>query len=474
VKKFIATFIAIIAILALTVPAMADTNTGVTITSTDTPPEVVALTVVPDETPGDNVQVTPEAAIPYNDSFVGLPDTQDGFRKIKFVVEVYRSGGPQAINDVAIDVFYPASMPDYYMPIYGDRCGDRKFEINAHRQSDTTWTATITYDFLSSYVYPDGTPADMEGVVARQIIYTEPPADPTDYIDVDADCALPYDGSDPEDQRVQYFLNNWQTVSYASGWDAERCFSTFQGQQALLLEIEGWMWFHQPAVVYTAKAKSWVGSAISNILSKTFTYNCLLSLYVPFESITYPSLAAGESTFVSGDANLFSDPLTIWANGNNDLEIAVSSTKMVLDYAGTPTDIHEHTDYNTPAKTIEHFDAALWYKDAEGNNVQIGYVEFLADAVDTELIRYTTLAPGYPVQKDLNGGPDGSGGYLPDEDNPILLQACRPAKIEFSVHPEDDEWGQEPGVYAGVLCIDYEAYAGTQLPVIDVADYPYP
>jgi hypothetical protein len=438
---------------------MADVDTGVQIVSTDQPPTVVALTMVPDEDVTTDLDVSPEAAIPFNDSFVGLPDSQDGFKRVKYVVEVYRSGGPQNINDVAIDVFYPPTLAEEYMPIYGDRVNCRKFEINAHRVAGLEWTATITYDFADSYVYPDGTPADMEQVSVREIVYTEPPADPTDWIDVDCDAAVPYDGPDAEDMRYQPFLDAWGArVAYAPGWDKYSAFSTFQGNQALLLEIEGWMWFHQPAAEYTIKAKSWVGSAMSNILEKTFTYNCLLSLYVPFDQIDYPALAAGEKTFVMGDTMLFTDPLTVWANGNNDLKLLVKNSKMVLDYDGcTPPDITEHTDYNTPAKTIEHFDAALWYKDVDGNNVQIGYIEYLADSAP-EVIRYTDLTPAYPVQKDLNGV----------YDNPVLLQACRPAKIEFSVHPEDDGFGQEPGNYAGFLWITYAAYDGTQLPVISL------
>ncbi len=435
-KKFIAIAIALIAVLAMTVPAMADTvGSGVVVGGDDTPPYMIALTVTPDDTAGDGVQVDPEFCKPNTDgTFPPSNIFNDGWKMVKFYVEIGHVNGVENIENVAIDVNYPATFADAGDEIlFCDRKGTLKFEINVHKV-DSSWTAEVVYPY--SEFYPGMVPADpltpKTPWLVRELVYGET----SDMVDVNCDHNL---GND-NDKTWGDFLPYWGTnrVKYADAYTAASAFDLYQLGQAIVLEIKGWFWFHQPGDHYTVSAKaSTEGGATSPVLNggnKFLYYNRVIGLYIDFDEVNYGPVEIGGTSWAMGDRFLTTPGLpTVWNNGNASAQVLVASTKMVKDYAGNAADIHDSIYYDSAAKTIEHFDARLYYCDGDGAVVQMGTIDYLADA----------------AAKVITSSP-----------NPVLLQACRPAKIEFSVEPELLE-SQEAGNYAGFLTVSVAAYTGT-------------
>ena len=178
---------------------------------------------------------------------------------------------------------------------------------------------------------------------------------------------------------------------------------------------------------------------------KFLHYNRVFGLYCDFSNVRYLDVQVGGSSWAEGDRYLNTpDKTTVWNNGNVGAEVLVSSTKMVKEYRGIPSNIHDSIYYDSPAKTIEHFDAKLYYTNGAGDVVQLGQIDYLADA-----------APRVIWNDGSNIGLEG----------PVLLQQCRPAKIEFSIHPELCEM-QEAGEYGGYLTVGVQAYTGSQLPTL--------
>jgi hypothetical protein len=268
--------------------------------------------------------------------------------------------------------------------------------------------------------------------LARELVYGES----SDMVDVNCDHNL---GND-NDKTWGDFLPYWgiNRIKYADAYTAASAFDLYQLGQAIVLEIKGWFWFHQPGDHYTVSAKaSTEGGATSPVLNggaKFLYYNRVIGLYIDFDSVNYGPVEIGGTSWAMGDRFLTTPGLpTVWNNGNASAQVLVASTKMVKDYAGNAADIHDSIYYDSAAKTIEHFDARLYYCDGDGVVVQMGTIDYLADA---------------------------AAAVITSTPNPVLLQACRPAKIEFSVEPELLE-SQEAGNYAGFLTVSVAAYTGT-------------
>jgi len=438
--------------MAMVVPvAAAEVTTSVTVGTNSTAPYMIASTMTPDDSPTAGVQVNPEFAIPNSGgTFTGLADASNGWRIVKFYVEVGHINGVENIDNVAIDVTYPVSFLDPSDAIlFGDRAGDLKFEINAKRDGPITsgvssWTSQIVYPFPESY--PDGTAASVPMLHVRQLVYgsTTPPNQ--DIVDVNADLNL--DGL--PDQNWHDFLTTWgDRISYAGTYNAASAFDKYQLGQAIVLEIKGYMWFHQPGVKYTVDAKAaTAGGATSDVLGdngKFLTYNRVIGLYIDFNTVNYLDVSVGNDSWAEGDRFLNTPSLTtVWNNGNVSAQVLVDSTKMVKDFAGTTVaQLEASPYYNSAAKTIEHFDAKLYYTNGAGVVQQMGDINYLASQGPVVISNISPTLPGF--------GPLGE----------VLLQACRPAKIEFSVHPELQE-AQEAGSYKGFLTLSVEPYTGIQ------------
>jgi hypothetical protein len=393
---------------------------------------MIALWMTPDEivTPADALNnIYPEPAIPAaggvfpnNDALPTPGDkTKDGWRRVNFYLMAdVQSQTYNAIRGVQINVYYPQ-----------DDGGALKFEIDAQGTPGGSWTASQSG--YAAETYPGGIAATIPTWSVRELHYA-------DFVDVNADGYVVNDS----DQTVGPFLTAWGSrVVYgtdpANGnvpWTALTAGQRLQSGESLLLELQGWIWFHQDPVTYTVKGTATAGDQ-SPALTNYFNFVPTVNLYLDFDTIAYSTVAnpvtPGVKAIVQGDTNLATPGSpTIWDNGNIDAMVTVNATKMVLN--GDPT------FYNNSAKTISRFDAALYYKSEDGTNLQVGYVEY--DAGTPTLIVSHNPGATTPVYEM---GPTG----------PVLLQACRPAKIDFSVLPAT---GLVPGTYRGTMTISIEAY----------------
>jgi len=439
-KKILAIALAIISIVVMAIPAAADTiqTTATVGGSGGTAPYMIALFTTPDEVNGDvdGTNIYPEPAIPNSVAPLFPPNdpTKDGWKRIVFYLMAdHEMLGHDAITGMTIDVWYPASAG-----------GARKFEINALK-SGTSWTASQSGYAAATYpAAPGGTPAAAvppsppAGWNVRELTYT-------DWVDNNADGIL---GND-NDKTVGPFLTAYGTrVVYGTNpvggtpWNAVTAGARLQSDQALMLELTGWIWFHQSPLVYTVEGKAAKGNQ-SPSLWNSFQFIGVTSLYLDFSTIAYGSFNSDAGVVVKqGDTDLGTPGApTIWDNGNFNAQVKVSASKMVLGWTGTGN-VQDHPDYGNPSKTISKFDSILYYKDKLFNNVQVGQILFPADAalkvIDNDLLQV-------PPELGTTGA--------------VLLQACRPAKIEFSVEPVS---GIDNGAYRGTLTISIEPYAGAQ------------
>ena len=461
-KILLSIFLAAIMVVVAAGPVLAaDVTTGVTVGASTTPPYMVALTMTPDDTPGDGVQVDPEFAIPDMPGAVFPPvsatptpkDSRNGWKLVKFYVEVGHTNGVENIDNVAIDVNYPPTFADPGDAIlFAGREDTLKFEINARRSTApdqygvSDWTSEIVYPYDETY--PDGTAANLPMMHVRQLVYAALPASPNyDMVDVNANKP-PVALGDTPDEPWGPFLTTWGPlrIKYASGHDAASAFDLYQLGQAIVLEIKCYIWYHQPGDHYTVEAKAATAngatSAVLNGGGKFLHFNRVFGLFLDFDTVAYADVSVGEASWAPGDRFLTtSDMTTIWNNGNASAQVLVDSTKMVKDFTGTTVaELEAHINYDSAAKTIVTFDAKLYYTNGEGIVQQLG--EIVYDASDAAQVIAVDATPA-------------SGEFGPC--GPVLLQACRPAKIEFSVHPEEGE-GQEQGNYKGFLTISVEAY----------------
>lgn len=438
-KNIVLVIIAVIGLLSMTVPVAADTvTTSATVGSGGAAPYMMALFTTPDEIDGetDGTNIYPEPAIPNALAPLFPPTdlTKDGWKRVCFYLMAdHETLGHDAITGMTIDVYYPASAG-----------GARKFELNALK-TNGTWTASQSGYAAATYpAAPGETPAAAvpptppAGWNVRELTYT-------DYVDTNADGIL---GND-NDKTVGPFLTYYGTrVTYGSNpvdgskWNAVTAGARLQSNQALMLELTGWIWFHQPPLVYVVEGKAAKGNQ-SVPLYNSFQFVGQVNLYLDFNTISYGAFNSDVGVVIKqGDTDLgTSGAPTIWDNGNVNAQVKVSASKMVLGWDGTGT-VQNHADYNNPSKTISKFDCVLYYKDKLLTNVQVGEIIFNNDA-------------GLKViENDLMEVPPELGTI-----GPVLLQCCRPAKLEFSVHPVS---GIDNGQYRGTLTIAIEPYTGSQ------------
>jgi hypothetical protein len=405
-----------------------------------------------DEAVKTGVQVNPEPAVPNDtgDLFPPTEASEDGWKMVNFYVELWHVNGInyENINTVSIDVNYPSSFNEVDAPLFGDRADSLKFEIDVTAGGEGNWSADIVYPY--DEFYPDGTQPILPSLDVRQLVYNTA----SDAVDVDADgtpdVATPWNKS---------FLDTWGTdrVAYGEGYDSFNAFELYQTNQSLVLEITGWMWFHQPGVDYPVSAIcATYSGATSDAVSNVLGYERVTGLYCDFDSVQFTEVVTGGESWAPGDRCLDTlDKTTVWNNGNVGAEVGVWSTKMVKDFVGsTVEELVAHEYYDSSSKTIETFDAKLVYCDGAGVIQQQGQILYPAEADPLALV-----GGPHPVVICNNLSDDGEVGL----EGPVLLQQCRPAKIEFSVHPES---GQLSGNYAGFLFIEVGAYTGIQLPTL--------
>jgi hypothetical protein len=442
VKRLIGIVIAVIAILVMSVPAMAlPITTSVTVGNGGLDqPVVLAMAIVPDNnsatTALGDVEVDPEAALPVSGDFLAAnmlnTPGSDGWKMVKFYVIVYHpTAFEHFINKISVDVFYPTQ--------------DRKFELDATRDGTShNWIAGQSYNTPEYYpvVSLADTPelAVVPGWTARELLYT---TNVKDLVDVGADGSLAGDPNVIEfltqyGSRVKYNLSD----TYATIGEIE---NLLNAEQAIVVELTGFIWFHQPACTYGWQAKASLSGTDSEVLADSFKFNKLVGLYLDFGTVVYgPTTPNAQQADLAPADRWLSTPgaTTIWDNGNTNAQVYVTSTKMVKGWNGVGA---FPADYNEPTKTITSFDAALYYANLSGGSIQVGHINYNADESAKLIVKGSPYNP-------IETGQDGA----------VLLQACRPAKIEFSVRT-GDIW---QGLYGGRITISVAEYVdGSQTEV---------
>jgi hypothetical protein len=446
VKKLIATVIAIIAILTMTIPAMAVT-TEVTVGSGSGDPDegapfVVAKFEVPDEVAGDGVQILPEVPIPPFST-----NATDGWKMVKYYVIVSDPNGDSDITAVDIIVSYP---------IAGDGRGEEKYNLHATRVRGSgpysDWISAYHWNISSNIqpeVYPTGAIAAVPALNVRELRFqpamswtvdNDGDGDLDGVVDGDADC----DTADPSpiDQTVPDWLNTYNHVTYGPNPDVAGVFTKDQTiallverenddtGKAIMLELTAYIWCHQDPVKYYVDAYAISADGQSDKLTNRFNFMPVASLYLDFTNIDWGTVQPPQPGFPMNFANKTGDRIlgtenkpTIWNNGNFAGQVSIDATKMLLDgLSGNDMD----------GKRIDSFDVSLDYINSANVTIQEGkLVFFSADA--PKLIMETN-----PVSR------------------PILLPPCTPTQIDFSIGIPS---GLNNGDYSGTITLTIANYS---------------
>lgn len=393
--------LAVVLALSLALPALAETvvPTEAIVGGSGSPPYICAKFETPDEdaaVPG--TQIIPEPPAP------PLPPTDpnaDGWKIVKFYVV---AGDPNGVDDIAaidVTVLYPD--------------GTQKFQLRAIRDESAGWVPAGG---------PGVNPAPYDWPVpplaVRQIGYDQA-TDTWDMVDMDGDC-------NPETSIPDAFAAANVTYGDNPGTGAtytmEEVLFDIQNNKQIMLELVGYMWFHQPAYTYTvvAQGTDMSGATTDPGLSNTFDYISIVSLYVDFSTINWGGINIGSVNVKYGDNKIDTPNLpTVWNNGNDPAMLSVSATKANLWEGGV-----EHPD-----KYIDLFDCHLDRKDpATGAILEEGTVWFTSADGSVLIVQ------------------DGSSC-------PVLLPSCIPAQIDFSIHPPI---GTKAGTYKGEITLTIDHY----------------
>ena len=409
--------LAVVLALSLALPVMASTPvpTEAEVGGSDSPPYICAKFETPDEDASKaGVQVIPEPPAPPLPPTVGT--TSDGWKIVKFYVV---AGDPNGVDDIAaidVSVYYPTGTPED---------GKLKFQLRAIREIDTAgnligWTA-------AGGPTPNDPPYDwaVPPLAVRQIGYD--PSTGWDMVDMDGDCTP--ETSIP-DALAAANVTYGPNPNAAGDFTMEQVIFDIQAGKQIMLELVGYMWFHQPAYWYkvVAQGTDMSGATTDPGLVNEFEYISIVSLYVDFTTVNWGSINIGSVNMKYGDNDITTPNLpTVWNNGNDPAQLLVSATKAVLWEGG---EFH-------PDKYIDSFDAHLDRKDpTTGAILEEGTVWFTS-ADEPMLI----------VQDGL--------------ECPVLLPSCIPAQIDFSIHPPI---GTKAGTYKGTITLYIEHFDDTNCP----------
>jgi hypothetical protein len=420
--------LAVVLALSLALPAMANGTdetipTEAEVGGSDSPPYICAKFETPDEDSSKaGVQIVPEPPAPPLPP--ACPDA-DGWKIVKFYVV---AGDPNGVGDIAaidVSVYYPTGVPED---------GKLKFQLRAIRDSNEAsgWRAEggpTANDPPYDWAPPSWT--------VRQLKYDA--TNGWDKVDMNGDC----DTDDAEDLAVPDALAALgNLVKYGKNpntgvnFTMEQVIADVQANKQIMLELVGYMWFHQPAYKYkvVAQGTDMSGATTDPGLVNYFDYISIVSLYVDFTTINWGSINIGTVNMKYGDTDITTPNLpTVWNNGNDPAQLLVSATKAVL---------WENDEFH-PDKYIEDFDCHLDRKDPDtGAILEEGTVVFKADQPPILIVRDDAGATGY-------------------ENCPVLLPSCEPQQIDFSIHPPI---GTKAGTYKGTITLYIEHYDDTNCP----------
>lgn len=444
-KKLIATVIAIIAILTMTIPAMA-VNTEVTIGNGDGDPAsggpyVVAKFETPDDINGeaDGINILPEASIPPFNT-----DSTNGWKLVKYYLIMDDPQGDAQITGADIEVYYPDGTLKYNLHV--DRC-----------RGSGPYT-----DVFGSYYwsvsggpgpesYPDGSVANVPPQIVRELNYWPAGNWSNGIVDTNADRIIGNDTDKPVDQFLTYYGTR---VTYGNNPDlgvpfnATTTAALLTGREsdntgkAIMIEVKSYIWCHQDPVWYTVSATA-IASEQSAPLTNIFQFVPQACLYLDFDTVDFGSVTPPQPPATIAYANRDGDSFintptlpTVWNNGNYAGQVTVGVTKMLWD--ANDDGIISGTELGEGAITGKHLDSFDISLDLiqGGTVIQSGHL-VLFSAISPQIIRDNN---GYPVE----------------------LLPCTPTQIDFSL-------GVPPGVnngdYYGTITLTIDNYVGPPFPV---------
>jgi len=454
-KRVIGAVLAIIAILAMALPAAAQTSVTTTANVGGTgvgAPHMAALFLTPNDTGGAGTNVLPEPPIP-NSSFPLFPPTNansDGWKRVNIYVAADDNAVPfnSSITGIDVTVNYPATSP---------YAGQQKFNLTASWDG-SHWVAASNYGTLE-HRYPkvpnstDSTESTLGslGTPPSWAVRQLTPATPgtTDIVDANADGVL---GND-SDARFATFLGTYGsrvvygTDSTGATYNATNLGNDFNAGKVLVLELVGWIWYHQDPIVYTETAVAYgTGGTANPNIQNTFLYVPTVSMYLDFNSINFGQLPNSNILKqVAGDNDLSTAARpTVWDNGNVNAQLSVGARALAL---GNDRTLTYGTNYNAQ-KILTLFDAYLDYKNADGTVAQSGKIYFNStpDNVSPVALKLITTAdPGT---------------------EPVLLRSCYPAQFDPSVRSENStpKVPDNGAGYQGSMVLSIAQYAGTVYP----------
>jgi hypothetical protein len=305
-------------------------------------------------------------------------------------------GDPNGVDDIAavdVTVRYPNEM--------------EKFQLRAIREAyaSGTWTGEAHYPQCPVFEIP-----------VRVVPYDG-------MVDMDGDCTP--DTAVPKAMQ-QLYAGGALTLGVdaagkqqvlGDGTSSGVLYDIKMGKQ-ILIELVGWMNWHQPADTYIVDAMGTDSTGnTGEKLRNYFEFLSIVSLYIDFSGVNWGPLTMGRTNWVLGDM----DPMTtarptVWNVGNDPGQLRVTNTPLV----GV-----EH------GKQILDFDVRLDQICCHtGEVVCEGYVEYPANT--------PTLVTD-------------------DKGNNVLLCPCNPTQIDFSVHPPI---GLPSDVYKGQVTLKIEHHTG--------------
>jgi hypothetical protein len=287
VKRILSVVIAIIAILALTVPAMAfsptqtqDVNTNVTVdpTTVGNAPIIKAKW----ETKTDDIACPLDDDPPCSGMQLDPPLSYLGTVPIFFWAIVTDPDGLINVQHVYVDVNHPAGYPEQ---------GSFKFQVE---------------------LFPLNSALD-DGVISK----------------AEADAALAW--LEAADKAM--------LVTYAGSHPYDDCWDELDQGEAYIWVGEYYMDYHQPCGDYTVKAYGFdVQTNQSAILQNTFEYVCYTAAEIDFTSVDYGTVTVSSEKPVSGDTHFYvgDGKPTIRNIGNTWFHIEIRQDDMGFGYTSSP------------------------------------------------------------------------------------------------------------------------------------------
>lgn len=392
--------VAVVAILTMTVPAMAATSTsvttGATVGGSGSPPSICAKFETPDDLSAAGTQVLPTPNTPRPMKFYAIVDD------------------PNGINDI-----YGVDIAVWY-PIFGGSANNtEKFNAQAQRTGPTTWVPTNAATAVRILKWGDNNAASAT----------------FDMVDMDANGTLGNAGDLPIIPALQALTAQGRLTlgpGQVLGDVNSGVIHDVMNDKQVVIEITAPIAPCQPHLNYIVKvtATDLEGNSTVTPVTNTFEYLSVVALELDFSAVNWGTINVGQENLITGD-NVMNGPNsttpTVRNAGNDRAKIMVNSTPLTGAVNG---------------KQIKNFDAKmnqLASSDTYGPlSIQHGYIQYNAGVTAT-----------------INEGVDNTPAAGTITNVPVVLPPCSTAQIDFSIFPSIPTIQD---VYSGSMTISIAEY----------------